>query len=114
MVRGGIGQAAGKHFVSEGASVLLVDLDEEALQKACEDIGSNNVSYGVANVTDLSDNEAMVALAKERYGGVDIFVANAGIEGVVKPITEYEVEKVRSSTGSECQRAFSGPKGCHA
>ncbi len=31
-------------------------------------------------------------LRTERYGGVDTFLANAGIEGIVKPITEYDVE----------------------
>ena len=42
---GGIGKAAGKLFVNEGADVLLVDLHEDALKSACNDIGSNKVSY---------------------------------------------------------------------
>ena len=41
---GGIGKAAGKLFVNEGADVLLVDLEEAALKSACNDIGSNKVS----------------------------------------------------------------------
>ena len=48
---GGIGKAVGKLFVGEGADVLLVDLDEEALKSACNDIGSNKVSYCVADVS---------------------------------------------------------------
>lgn len=89
---GGIGRAAGRLFVAEGAQVLLVDIDEDALRDAVAEIGSNQVSYCVTDVTDLEANQAMVALAEERYGGVDVMLANAGIEGQVKPITEYDVE----------------------
>lgn len=87
---GGIGRAAGALFVAEGARVLLVDLDEAALQQAVADIGSNQVSYCVADVTDSADNARMFATATERYGGVDTFLANAGIEGDVRPIVEQD------------------------
>ena len=87
---GGIGRVAGKLFVEEGAYVLLVDLDEAALADAVAEIGSNAVSYFAGDVTSLADNEAMVACAEERYGGVDVLLANAGIEGDVMPITEYD------------------------
>lgn len=88
---GGIGRAAGASFAAEGARVLLVDLDEDALREAVQTIGGNRVSYCVADVTDPDANQRMVAVAEERYGGVDILLANAGIEGEVKPITEYDV-----------------------
>jgi len=87
---GYIGRAAAKLFVAEGADVLLVDLDEDALKSACEEIGSNRVSFCVADVTRAEDNHAMIATAEERYGGVDIFLANAGIEGDVQSIVDYD------------------------
>ena len=87
---GGIGKSAGQVFAAEGAAVLLVDMEETALQKVCETIASNQVSYFVADVTQLSDNKAMVACAEQRYGGVDIFIANAGIEGVICPLVDYD------------------------
>lgn len=87
---GGIGRAAGKMFVAEGADVLLVDVDEVALAQACEEIGSNRVSYCVADVTDAADNQRMAATATERYGGIDVFLANAGIEGDVASILDYD------------------------
>jgi len=83
---GGIGRAAGALFAAEGASVLLVDLDEAALQEAVRATSSNQVSYHVADVTRAADNQAMFACATERYGGVDVFLANAGVEGDVRPI----------------------------
>ena len=89
---GGIGRAAGRLFVAEGAQVLLADIDEDALRNAVAEIGSNQVSHCVTDVTDPEANQRMVALAEERYGGVDVMLANAGIEGQVKPITECDVE----------------------
>ena len=87
---GGIGIAAGKRFVSEGAQVLLVDLDEKALADACAEIGGNAVSYLAADVTLADDNARMVETATARYGGVDIFLANAGIEGDVTSLLDYD------------------------
>ena len=89
---GGIGRAAGRLFCAEGANVLLVDLSESALKDAAKEIGSNRVSYCVGDVTRPEDNDRFVSVATERYGGVDTFLANAGVEGIVKPITEYDVE----------------------
>jgi len=90
---GGIGRAAGALFAAEGANVLLVDLDETALKEAVADIGSNRVTYFVADVTRATDNRAMVGCAEERYGGVDVLVANAGIEGDVMPLADYDDER---------------------
>ena len=90
---GGIGRAAGALFAAEGADVLLVDIGEEALKDAVNSIGSNRVSYCVADVTSEDDNNRMIATASERYGGVDVLLANAGTEGDVLPITEYDPER---------------------
>ena len=87
---GGIGRAAGKLFATEGADVLLVDIAETALKEAVQEIGSNRVSCFVADVTSAEDNRAMIACAQARYGGVDVFLANAGIEGDVSPIVDYD------------------------
>jgi NAD(P)-dependent dehydrogenase (short-subunit alcohol dehydrogenase family) len=89
---GGIGIAAGRIFVREGARVLLVDLQEEPLQKAVQSINSASVSYAVADVTQPEHVQAYVRTAVERYGGVDISLQNAGIEGVVQPITDYPLD----------------------
>ena len=87
---GGIGRAAAALFVAEGANVVLVDVDERALAEVVSEIGSNQVSAFVADVTSAADNAAMVACAEERYGGLDIFLANAGIEGDVAPLIDYD------------------------
>ena len=88
----GIGLAAAKLFASEGANVLIADLSEEALSAAVTEIGSDNVSSFVCNVTSEDDNNALVAAAEKQFGGVDILVANAGVEGDHAPITDLEVK----------------------
>ena len=89
---GGIGTAVVKLFTEEGANVLAVDLNEDALREATQEAGSNRVSYCVADVSKREDNQSMVNTAVERYGQVDIFLANAGIEGQVRGLLDYDEE----------------------
>ncbi len=107
---GGIGKAAGKLFAAEGADVLLVDLEQAALDAACDEIGSNRVSSYVADVTRLADNHAMIERAVERYGGVDTFLANAGIEGDVKSIIDYEERRFDEVMAVNVKGSFLGLK----
>ncbi len=80
---GGIGQVAARQFTAEGARVVLVDLDEAALQSAVQSIGEDMASYAVADVTQPEQVQSYVNAAVERWGGIDIFLANAGIEGTL-------------------------------
>ncbi len=77
----GIGKSAGELFVAEGAKVLLTDVNEGLLEETAKEIGSDNLAWSVCNVTSADDNKRIVAEAVERFGGVDIFCANAGTEG---------------------------------
>jgi NAD(P)-dependent dehydrogenase (short-subunit alcohol dehydrogenase family) len=89
---GGIGVEAGRLFAAEGAKVLLVDLQEGSLHQAVQSISSEAVSFMTADVTLPEQVQQYVRTAVERYGGIDIFLNNAGIEGVVQPITEYPID----------------------
>jgi NAD(P)-dependent dehydrogenase (short-subunit alcohol dehydrogenase family) len=96
---GGIGAATGRKFAEEGANVLLVDLDEEALRQAVASAESDRVSYFVANVAVASQAQAYVRAAVDRYGGLDVMFANAGIEGTLAPIdqtSEEEFDRVQA------------------
>lgn len=89
---GGIGLAIAQRYANEGASVFLTDLNEDTLKKAVQQVGPSKADYLVADVTKPEDNQRMVEQCVAKFGGLDIFVANAGIEGVVKPITEYDLQ----------------------
>ena len=89
---GGIGRAAAKRFVDEGAKVLIVDLEERALRSAVDAIGRNQISSITADVTSDDDTQRYVQAAVDRYGRLDIYLANAGIEGKMKPIPDYPID----------------------
>ncbi|MBT3311616.1 MAG: SDR family oxidoreductase [Desulfobacterales bacterium] len=89
---GGIGAATAKLFLEEGAKVLLVDLDEGALKKTIEELNSDNASYITADVSKEEQVKKYVDTAVERYGKIDVLFNNAGIEGVVTPLTDYPLD----------------------
>lgn len=87
---GGIGMATGKRFVEEGAQVLLADVAEDKLKVAAAEIDSENVTYIEADVSKSDDVKKYVQKAVNEFGGVDILIDNAGIEGDVAPLTDFD------------------------
>lgn len=86
---GSIGKITAKLFLEEGAKVMLVDLSEETLKKAVQELNSEQVKYCVADVSKSKDVTHYIDETVKQFGEIDVFFNNAGIEGVVKPITEY-------------------------
>ena len=89
---GGIGLAAGHLFSQEGASVVLVDLDRRALDRAVASLGAERALGVVADVRDPLQVAAYVDSAMARFGRLDVFFNNAGIEGAVSSIVDYPLE----------------------
>jgi NAD(P)-dependent dehydrogenase (short-subunit alcohol dehydrogenase family) len=88
----GIGLATGSLFAKEGARVFLVDVEEGPLKKGVGVIGSEWADCAVADVSDPRETERYIKMAVDRFGGIDIYVANAGILGPVAPIAPYPIE----------------------
>ncbi|WP_419211994.1 SDR family NAD(P)-dependent oxidoreductase [Maribacter sp. X9] len=86
---GGIGLATAKLFLAEGAKVMLVDNDGMAIEKARTSLDHENVSFCIADVSKTEDTIRFLNHTLQTFGKIDIFFANAGIEGVSKPITDY-------------------------
>ena len=94
---GGIGEAAAKRFLDEGASVMLVGRSAEKLAATRERLsGFENVAHFVADATDEAATKASVEATVEEFGGVDILLANAGTEGNFAPIESLTVEEFES------------------
>ncbi len=74
----GIGFETARSLHARGASVTLVDLDEDQTALAAQLVGHRTLAIG-ADVTDSDAMEAAVAATVERFGGLDVAVANAGI-----------------------------------
>lgn len=107
---GEIGTETAGLFVKEGAMVLLVDLNEETCTKAIDSIGSDRVSYFSADVTKPDQVQAYVQESIDRYGGIDIFIGNAGIEGVASPLHDYPADVFQKVLEVNVIGAFLGLK----
>ena len=75
----GIGFETAKAIVARGGSVVVVDLDSEAAEAAAAQLHDNRAIGIAADVTDRGAMRQAVAATVERFGGVDVVVANAGI-----------------------------------
>lgn len=90
---GGIGEATAKRFLEEGASVMLVGRSTEKLSETRQRLSRfDNLATSVADATDEQATAAAVAATVEAFGGVDILLANAGIEGKIALIEDQTVE----------------------
>ena len=92
----GLGFAAAEELASKGAKLVLVDYNEDALKEAFEKLSSNNNGLDAISIkADVSDEEQVknyVNKTVEKYGRIDGFYNNAGIEGRQAPLTEYDID----------------------
>jgi NAD(P)-dependent dehydrogenase (short-subunit alcohol dehydrogenase family) len=75
----GIGFATATALIARGASVAILDLDEEAARSAASRLHDSRAIGLAADVTDRGAMQRAVATTVERFGGLDVVVANAGI-----------------------------------
>jgi 3-oxoacyl-[acyl-carrier protein] reductase len=95
----GIGSAVAKLFASEGAQVVISDINVEQAQKTADEIKSE---YGVetatvaANVAKLEDCESLVKSSLDKFSKIDILLNNAGItkDNLVSRMSEAEWDAV--------------------
>lgn len=80
----GMGQAIAERFAREGAAVVCGGRDAERGRALLDGIraAGGRAELVVGDVGTLEANEALVARAKQVFGGVDILVANAGVLGI--------------------------------
>ena len=77
----GIGKGIARVFASKGATVMIAARGQEAGEKAVDEIqaAGGRAAFRATDVTSLDDLNALVAATEERFGGVDVLCANAGI-----------------------------------
>jgi NAD(P)-dependent dehydrogenase (short-subunit alcohol dehydrogenase family) len=88
----GFGKALACLFISEGAHVVISDNDKEALDKTSRDL---LIDKFVADVTFAEDVKKLGEYAFKKYGVIDIWVNNAGIQIAPSPIEDADVKKVK-------------------
>jgi NAD(P)-dependent dehydrogenase (short-subunit alcohol dehydrogenase family) len=86
---GSIGLATARAFVAEGAKVALLGLAEDDLRAAARELGDDAASWSVTDVTDSRQVESALGAAAGQFGQLDVVFSNAGISGVIAPVTDY-------------------------
>ncbi|QEN13909.1 SDR family oxidoreductase [Mycolicibacterium sp. ELW1] len=75
----GVGADVARRLRRKNAVLVLTDIDAEPLAELAAELGEDQVLTGVADVRDLAAMQAVAERAVERFGGIDVVVANAGI-----------------------------------
>lgn len=107
----GIGAATAKRLASEGAAVLVTDVQDEAGARVVEEIiqAGGRAAYDHLDVTSEPAWEASVATAVREFGGLDILVNNAGM-GDLAPIEDTSLADWERTIGVDQTGVFLGMK----
>jgi NAD(P)-dependent dehydrogenase (short-subunit alcohol dehydrogenase family) len=106
----GIGRATSLGFAQYGAKVVVVDRDgagAKGVAGAIEQKGGQAISV-TADVTKTADVQAYVKAALDRFGRIDCFHNNAGVEGTITPIAEYDEAMFDQVMGVNVKGVFLG------
>ena len=94
----GIGLATAERFLVEGASVVMADVQAEAVEAEAARLAADGLSAVaiVMDVTSSDDNRRAVEVAVDRFGRLDILFANAGIgySGAIVDATDDDWDQV--------------------
>ena len=107
----GIGAATAKVLAAHGAKVVLSARRKDRLQQLVAEIGEN-AAYLASDVTRLDDMKALTALAKERFGKVDVLFGNAVYAGtkhfVRAMLDSFRTESVMENTNIRTTTIYPG------
>lgn len=104
----GIGRASALRFAAEGAKLVLNARRPEPLQELAEQIraAGGEVVVHAADVADPGTAQALVDLAQQSFGGLDIALNNAGMLGPGVPAAEFPVDAWREVMATNLDAAF--------
>jgi meso-butanediol dehydrogenase / (S,S)-butanediol dehydrogenase / diacetyl reductase len=103
----GIGAATAKLFAAEGATVIVVDIDESNGRRVAEEIGARGI-FHKTNVSEPLEVEAMVKLAVDRFGRLDVLHNNVATAGAVAPVGDMPIEAWQRAIAVSLSGVFYG------
>lgn len=110
----GLGKAAAVRVAEEGANLVLVDLNSEALEESrkeiLEAVPEAQVELVEANVAKEEDVKNYVQFTKEKFGRIDGFFNNAGIEGKQNLTEDYGSDEFGKVVNINLNGVFYGMK----
>ena len=91
---GSVGLESARLLRQEGAKVVLVDNNQQMLMQAVDSLGgeSDTVSAVISDVSNTQQTRDYIARTVKKWGKIDFLFSNAGISGVIKPITDFPDE----------------------
>jgi NAD(P)-dependent dehydrogenase (short-subunit alcohol dehydrogenase family) len=108
---GVIGRATTELLAERGARIVAVDRRREELEDAIKGLPASAEPLAVtADVSDEDEVADYVRAAVDRFGTIDVFYNNAGVEGEVRPITQYPLETFRRVLDVNVVGVFLGMK----
>lgn len=90
----GIGETTTKKLAEEGAKLVICARREDRLKALVESLPNADITFAVADVTDKDEVQAVVDLAVEKHGRVDVLFNNAGIMPQA-PLSDLKMDEWR-------------------
>ena len=92
----GMGLSATRRFLDEGASVVMLDIDESTLKEAAAQFPQDRVLLQVGDTADKQTATVALKATVERFGRLDVLINNAGIgsEGDIMQTSEADFDRV--------------------
>lgn len=110
----GLGFEMAKLFKKNNLNVVISDLNEEKLELAKKELdkikSKSKVEYLVSNVTKSKDIKSLIKFAKEKFGNIDIWINNAGVNQPEKAIWELTEEEIDLVLDVDLKGAIIGSK----
>ena len=109
---GGIGRAAAIGFAERGAKIVVVDRDATLGQGTADILHQQGADarFIPADVSKSADVQAYVKATLDAYGRIDCFFNNAGIEGITKPVYDYDEDMFDRVIAINVRGVFLGMK----
>ena len=89
----GFGLAITKRIIQSGGKVIVWDIDKQAIEKAQNEINSDNFNFQIVDVTDFNIINSSIKDLEQQFGKIDIFVNNAGITGMNAKVWDYPIDE---------------------
>ncbi|MET0885557.1 MAG: SDR family oxidoreductase [Mycetocola sp.] len=91
----GIGLAIARRFVDEGARVVITGRNKESLDAAVEQFPAGTVTALAGKADDAEHRREVLRTVASEFGGLDVLVANAGINPVYGPLVNLDLDAAR-------------------
>lgn len=108
----GIGRETARRYAEHGASVVVADVDTEGGAETADLIAdeSGEAIFVETDVTNPSDVRELISTAVDEYGDLDVLFNNAGIEGSLNELAEWDDEAIEPVIDVNLKGVFYGLK----